>query len=40
MNVAYFIYVGKYIENDMFAWHHRAPDDSEFQKFIKEINEK
>tara|TARA_R100000231_G_scaffold127047_1_gene97771 strand:- start:140 stop:883 length:744 start_codon:yes stop_codon:yes gene_type:complete len=28
------------IENDMFAWHHRAPNGEEFEKFIKELNEK
>ena len=27
------------IENDMFAWHHRAPNDGEYKKFIKEIDE-
>ena len=27
------------IENDMFAWHHRAPNDDEYKKFIKEIDE-
>ena len=27
------------IENDMFAWHHRAPNKEEFDKFIKEIDE-
>ena len=29
----------KDIENDMFAWHHRAPNDLEYEKFIKEIDE-
>ena len=28
------------IENDMFAWHHRAPNEEEYEKFIKEIDEK
>jgi transketolase len=28
------------IENDMFAWHHRAPSEEEYKKFIKEIDEK
>ena len=28
------------IENDMFAWHHRAPNEEEYKKFIKEIDEK
>ncbi len=28
------------LENDMFAWHHRAPDDKEYNEFIKELNEK
>ena len=28
------------LENDMFAWHHRAPNDDEYVKFIKELNEK
>ena len=28
------------IENDMFAWHHRAPNEDEYKRFIKEINEK
>jgi len=23
----------------MFAWHHRAPNDGEYKKFIKEIDE-
>ena len=27
------------IENNMFAWHHRAPNDGEYKKFIKEIDE-
>tara|TARA_Y100000592_G_scaffold101154_1_gene186116 strand:- start:11135 stop:11881 length:747 start_codon:yes stop_codon:yes gene_type:complete len=30
----------KDIENDMFAWHHRAPNKEEYEKFIKEIDEK
>jgi transketolase len=30
----------KDIENDMFAWHHRAPNELEYKKFIEEINEK
>lgn len=29
----------KDIESDMFAWHHRAPNDDEYNNFIKEINE-
>ena len=28
------------IENDMFAWHHRAPTENECKRFIKEIDEK
>ena len=28
------------IENDIFAWHHRAPSDDEYRRFIEEINEK
>ena len=28
------------IENDMFAWHHRAPTEDECKRFIKEIDEK
>ena len=28
------------IENNMFAWHHRAPSEEEYKKFIKEIDEK
>lgn len=28
------------IEKDMFAWHHRAPSDNEYKKFIEEIDEK
>ena len=28
------------IENDMFAWHHRAPNEDEYKTFIKEIDEK
>lgn len=28
------------IENDMFAWHHRAPSDDEYNRFIEEIDEK
>ena len=28
------------IENDMFAWHHRAPNESEYKKFMKELDEK
>ena len=28
------------IENDMFAWHHRAPNEDECKTFIKEIDEK
>tara|TARA_R110000744_G_scaffold39158_4_gene89212 strand:+ start:3714 stop:4463 length:750 start_codon:yes stop_codon:yes gene_type:complete len=28
------------IEKDMFAWHHRAPSDNEYKKFIEEIHEK
>jgi transketolase len=28
------------LENDMFAWHHRAPDDEEYNEFKKELNEK
>ena len=27
------------IENDMFAWHHRAPNEEEYKKFIKELDE-
>jgi transketolase len=27
------------IENDMFAWHHRAPSKEEYTNFINEINE-
>ena len=30
----------KDIENDMFAWHHRAPSEEEFKKYIKEYDEK
>ena len=30
----------KQLEENMFAWHHRAPDDKEYKEFIKEINEK
>ena len=29
----------KEIEDDMFAWHHRAPDEDEYERFIREINE-
>lgn len=29
----------KEIENDMFAWHHRSPNDTEYKKFIEEIDE-
>jgi len=28
-----------YIENDMFAWHHRAPTDEELERFCEEIYE-
>ena len=28
------------IEDDMFAWHHRAPNEDEYKTFIKEIDEK
>jgi transketolase len=27
------------IENDMFAWHHRAPNDDEYKRFVREIDE-
>ena len=27
------------VENDMFAWHHRAPSEDEYKKFIREIDE-
>lgn len=30
----------KEIENDMFAWHHRAPNIEEYEKFIGELDEK
>lgn len=26
------------IENDMFAWHHRAPSPEEYEKFLREID--
>ena len=29
----------KEIENDMFAWHHRAPTDEELERFCEEICE-
>ena len=29
----------KEIENDMFAWHHRAPNDEELERFCEEIYE-
>ena len=29
----------KEIENDMFAWHHRAPTDEELERFCEEIYE-
>ena len=28
------------LENNMFAWHHRAPNKSEYEQFIKELDEK
>jgi len=28
----------KEIEENMFAWHHRAPSDSELNLFLEEIN--
>ena len=28
----------KDIENDMFAWHHRAPSLDEYEKFLREID--
>lgn len=30
----------KEISSDMFAWHHRAPNKIEMDKFLKELNEK
>ena len=27
------------IENDIFAWHHRAPNDNEYKKFMEELDE-
>ena len=27
------------IENDMFAWHHRAPNKDEYKRFMREIDE-
>ena len=27
------------IENDMFAWHHRAPNEDEYKRFVREIDE-
>ncbi|MAG25602.1 hypothetical protein CMI47_08500 [Candidatus Pacearchaeota archaeon] len=29
----------KEIENDIFAWHHRAPNEEEYNRFCEEINE-
>ena len=29
----------KDIEDNMFAWHHRAPNEEEYKKFVKEIDE-
>ena len=29
----------KEIENDMFAWHHRAPNEEEYKRFCEEIYE-
>ena len=29
----------KEIEDDMFAWHHRAPNEDEYKRFTREINE-
>ena len=28
------------LENNMFAWHHRAPNELEYNQFIKELDEK
>lgn len=28
------------LENNMFAWHHRAPSELEYKQFIKELDEK
>jgi len=28
------------LENNMFAWHHRAPNKLEYEQFIKELDEK
>jgi len=28
------------IENNMFAWHHRSPNEEEYKKFIKELDER
>ena len=27
------------MENDMFAWHHRAPSEDEYKRFVREIDE-
>ena len=27
------------MEDDIFAWHHRAPNDDEYKKFMEELNE-
>ena len=27
------------MESDMFAWHHRAPSEDEYKRFMREIDE-